>query len=1001
MDKNFTRLIDTFLSDIRDHFDDPKGTIVNEKELESFVDTCWESYGPTLLVKKVLEGKNDAQIKLEREKILRTIKSKILTTNDTSVVLTRAEGFETWLTDKRMPESAWHYWSRYRDHLEELGRPDATIRDTETSTLDIIDMLGDPLVSSIGFRKGLVVGEVQSGKTANFNGVINRAIDSGYKLIIVFSGILDDLRIQTQDRIEKDVIGEGTKMNDPDEKKIIKGVGELISFGSTGETYQIESITSLKSDFNRILRDSTSKLSNPKVLVCKKNHSVISHLIYWIQTNIQEGGSQLDYPLLVLDDEADNASLNNLGHKGKEYASKINALMRILLRQFKRRSYLGYTATPFANILQDQNESPDSKWTIKYKVGGEVKSIEFDMEPSLFPDDFIYRLKSASNYIGPKKIFEHGREDSEEIKLNIIPPYITDTDDIFPIKQKGAPLPEELPLSLKDAIDCFILAIGVRLYREPILNNTPYFHPHFTMLVHVSLYTAWQNKVADLTEEYISKLSEKLRTDKIKNDPDGIYAHFEKQWNRFFRGRIENFDGKHPELRFEGVAPVNYISDILPLLPRSIENIEVRAVNSDRKQDLKYTLNSQGEGKKYIAIGGNRLSRGFTLEGLTTNYFLRNTNYYDALLQMGRWFGYRPGYADVCRLFIDQETKERFDYVTRTVVHLEEQLDVMINSVPRKSPKNFQLRIRNDHDTLKITRSAIMKNAEERYFSFSSDLVEAYSMKVQKEKVIETWKAVSSIILSNATKIDVSDLNDRFIEYMTDAEGMLELLQSVSTTEITDSYNPQEISDYVREAARRNKLTRWRIGINMGNRREGKLIPLKSNNKLLDKLHFSLRNGPTFKEDDDRGNRLYDELVKNRKFFAGGKSTRVLSASQDESLGLGDPKRKAIEEDFKKNNPNVKTVNGAAYRIKRDENEGLMLLYFLDINAALRGAETLKQEFKDVSESTPLVGLALSFPAFNDDGFGGVFAMNKTSAEEIDMGDEEQTLPEQDEIIEV
>ena len=318
----------------------------------------------------------------------------------------KKKGLKSWLEDEREADLSWDYSERYFKYLLKTGRSQKVVDETRKSSLSILKKMADPKSKNADYRKGLVVGAVQSGKTGNFNAVINRAIDSGYVIIIVLSGIMEDLRSQTQKRIESDVIGEGA--NDSTQNSGKKGVGEIRRFGQLGgsDIIQVKSITSEQKDFGKTTKELDFTLNDKYVLVCKKNVSVLRNLIVWLHDSLDENKEKHNIPLLILDDEADNASLNNLGFKGREYASKTNAQIRALLGMFNIKTYLGYTATPFANVLQDRNEIPVEKYKEKYKFKGETIEKELILEDNIFPDDFIELLEPPSNYLGAKQIFE-------------------------------------------------------------------------------------------------------------------------------------------------------------------------------------------------------------------------------------------------------------------------------------------------------------------------------------------------------------------------------------------------------------------------------------------------------------------------------------------------------------------------------------------------------------------------------------------------------------------
>ncbi|MBM3206861.1 MAG: hypothetical protein FJZ43_04555, partial [Candidatus Staskawiczbacteria bacterium] len=624
------------------------------------------------------------------------------------------EGFKTWLTSERKEQmkSSWKYTDRYFKLLESKGRPEKIIEDTRISSLDILEKIDDPQSPNAFYVKGLVVGSVQSGKTENFNAVINRAIDAGYKLIIVLAGLMEDLRGQTQDRINSDIVGEGEEVGTGRIKDI--GVGQIHKFGTMGDdtVQQIISVTSLKTDFRSPILDQGFSLNHINILVCKNNVSILRNLIVAFHDYLEENKDQHNIPLLILDDEADNASLNNEGKRGREYASKTNWLIRILLGLFKKKTYLGYTATPFANILADRNEAPDNTQILKYKVRGEIKEINVTLVDNLFPENFIVLLNPPTNYVGPKQIFETIKpiENKAELKIPLVE-IVDDNIEHFPEKvylpanreltgvlkinnqddwnekigqfnsyldfadikeyrkrtwssRPGDGFPKKLPDSIKESILCFILSIAIRESRKPAMINSTMFNPHNSMLIHISRYTLWQNRLKDLIDMYVKELQSNLQLDDPGN-PTSIFATFERIWYKYYSNIIEHVSDYLPKgYDDEFLIPISFETIKNNFLCDAIKGIEVKAINSVTGDKLIYPKNTP---KKYIAIGGNRLSRGFTLEGLSINYFIRSTDYSDALLQMGRWFGYRPGYLDCCKLFITRDSMEKYDLVTRTI----------------------------------------------------------------------------------------------------------------------------------------------------------------------------------------------------------------------------------------------------------------------------------------------------------------------------------------------
>jgi hypothetical protein len=912
-------------------------------------------------------------------KIKLRLKSVIVTTIDPDNVIDESKDYERWI-DKRPLELNWNYFDRYISFLKKLGRPADVVTSTEKSTRAIIERLGDPRKQIAPLQKGLVLGSVQSGKTANFNGVINRGIDAGYDMIIVFSGIMEDLRYQTQKRINNDVIGigeVGNQINQP------VGVGKIQQFGKDG-IYQITSITSTAGDFKKSMVDYNFNFTNQKILVCKKNVGVLTNLIFWLKSSMPEGSKKLAKSLLIVDDEADNASLNNLGHKGAEYASKVNGHMRALLDLFSRRSYLGYTATPFANILQDQHGAieRDDAWVIPYRYNGEIQQLECSLAPGLFPDKFIYKLAAPTSYLGPKRFFSNGQEQEGDRKIPLI--------ETIPLPENDNLITEEggfsLRQSLADAVDCYILSIALRDSRKPVLQNLPGFTDHHTMLVHISRLILDQNATAEAIKAYVTQLTAKIRTDSL-SDPAGIYERLKLQWNRFFAYKVANIRSYLPEeYNADGLDPRTW-EEVSSFIPNAVKNIMVKAINSFTGDKLTYP---EGGNQKYIAVGGNRLSRGFTLEGLTINYFLRDTSYYDALLQMGRWFGYRPGYIDACRLFIDFSTEQKYDFITAALTELEEQIEVM--EIQKKTPKEFELRIRKHPDVLKITRAAIMRNAVEVRLSFQNLVQQSVSFKIEKQRVRDSYDAFRNLF---------AELNFRptaekggFYTIDTDKATLFRFLD-LPATFLPKAFLKDSLIEYIDLCVGLGKLTKWKIAV----KRTGSASWIRESGF---EVQLTLRSAPKKDEEPD----YYTPLLTEQIFTASGKSMNIMTSGKDESVGLPEEEIKMAEEKFRDAKREAylekggrseaeaamlakkTTVPSWVYRELRKETEGLLLIYLIDQEPIFKepGLAAIAKE-KEFELKLPLIGYALSFPQISDDP-GAIYMAN-----EVEDDDELSDLP--------
>ena len=968
------------------------------------------------------------------EMLFQTARNEFLSINPVDInpsATLKKKDLKIWLTDERKQNLPNDYLNRYLTYLRKSGRSEKVIEEINRSSEKILGHLGDPKSDSEFWIKGLVVGSVQSGKTGNFNAVINRAIDAGYSLIIVLSGIMEDLRSQTQLRIEADVIGEGT-INVQTDSKGDKGVGKVRKFGELGDqkVRQVFSITSYKSDFVRTVKESDFSLNNKNILICKKNTGVLKNLLIWLNDYLIENKDKHNIPFLIIDDEADNASLNNLGHLGSEYASTINGHIRALLNLFSKKTYLGYTATPFANVLQDRNEAAVGKWRISYKSNGQIINKEFDQVDNIFPDDFIELLNPPTNYIGAKQIFETVL-DNEVKKIPLILP-IEDCFAAFPIKvfensdgsvrpateeeiearfgvrasKKNDPFPydvipvdntyqNKLPDSLKEAIDCFILTIGLRLSRKPEMVNSALYNPHHTMLVHISRFITWQTKTKTLISRYITNLESKILND-LPSSPDSIYGELEKVWYKNYASIVSDIRTYLPEGYQDEFLISKTFNEIRPFLIEAIKGIETKAINSETKDKLIYSEDAARNGKKYIAIGGNRLSRGFTLEGLTINYFIRNTNFSDTLLQMGRWFGYRPGYLDCCKLFTTTDAIEKFDLTTRTIEELEMEFIKMERK--NKTPEEFILRVRKHPGALKITRPSILKNTEEVNWSYQDKLEQTTSFDLNAEKIKRSWDDLRSLFSKYSTQIIN---NDKFYTIDTDYKGLFEFL-SITNTFHDYEQELENIKRFLTLCVAKDKLKNWTIAIKKTGD-AGELLPTQTN--LPDKIQMAQRSGP------EKDPSLRDKFLENKLFTASGKSANIVTSGSDFSLLLSEFEIKEAQKEFREErkkyfmekDENLSeeeatkkasklTFPERIYREKMSDKNGLMVIYLFDLKNVFRqDTETKDLEMENMIKNDgfdlkiPLFGYAIGFPPISPDP-GGVYLKGKYDITE-DEGD--------------
>ena len=963
--------------------------------------------------------------------------------------LTR-KGFRTWLTEDRQKSVDWNYFDRYFELLSESGRSSKVVDETKRSSLTIMQKLADPNSQEDIYVKGLVVGAVQSGKTGNFNAVINRAIDTGYRLIIVLSGIMEDLRSQTQKRIESDVIGEGRSDEGISTGAI--GVGDIKRFGVNhiSDVIQVNSITSSRRDFNKQVEQLDFTLNAKNILVCKKNVSVLKNLMLWIHGSLG-ANKKHDIPFLILDDEADNASLNNLGAKGKEYASKTNGHIRAILDLFKVRSYLGYTATPFANVLQDRNEVAERDWVISKKINGVAQDIKFSQVDNIFPDDFIVLLEPPSNYIGAKSIFrtiEQNDEGEVREKLPLIGPPISDHVDYFPSRvrkdddtpvikfqsvddwneytrgrgyqdfddyreyrngtrasTKDDKYPEGIPPSLKKAIQSYIISLAIRESRIPKMKGSFLFNPHNTMLIHISRFTLWQNKVAKHVITYLDSLKEQIYHDKLGQ---GIYVELE---NLFYSS---DYNFSHLVEHIRDYLPFGYEDPFLtPIVFKSLQNffpsaikgIEVKAINSQTKEKLIYP---KGTPKKYIAIGGNRLSRGFTLEGLTINYFIRETNYSDTLLQMGRWFGYRPGYLDCCRIFTTQLSIDRFDLTTSCIQELEQEFIKMESQ--GKEPRSFVLRVKDHPGALQVTRASIRKNAISERWSYQDSLQQAVNIDISKNGLENSWNYFKQNISPNFKKFEHNSL----LRWDCKSDVILDLLNSDAV-----SFSPlirNTMISFIEKAVEKGFLQNWSIALKIKGRSKTKIMSSEFNlvNAKETQLSMAKRPGPTILSD-------IRKMFQDQVYRAAGRNANMISDNKDLAFTLSEPQLIQAEEQFIREaalkialkekisdeealqKAKDKNIPERVYREEVKSDRGLLLIYVIDSRYAFHQNDTSREKISEEAQSlydnyvmdkkidlaVPLLGYVFGFPKLEQQ-IGGTYLRGDydLEEEETDINDD-------------
>jgi hypothetical protein len=591
------------------------------------------------------------------------------------------------------------YWDRYRKYLFNNGWPIEVLNQLDFKTLDqLMNYLGDPKFEGQFSRRGLVMGDVQSGKTSNYIGLIAKAVDAGYKVIILLTGVLENLRRQTQIRVEEGFIG-----YDVENRRRV-GVGEKDNLGIIPK-----SATSRINDFTGTAGENTfSHFENdntPHIFITKKNSKTLKKIRDTISNiNIVPPHNKVDTSLLIIDDEADNASVNT--NKPENDPTKINAEIRKLLNIFTKSNYVGFTATPFANVFID----PDSQTEM--------------LENDLFPRDFIYSLNSPSNYYGPNEIFMNKSSDFVQI--------IDDSNTDFPLNHDKNWNENILFDSLIEAINSFLLINAIRDIREKSVKNS-----HRSMLINVSRFIKVQEKIEILVNNKVENITNSIRQSQKLNFDSYIK-------NNYISSIYETYK-KHF---------INTCSweEIFSVLYEAIKDIRIFKVpTKDKEKQLNYEKHEE-HGLRAIVIGGLALSRGLTLEGLTISYLYRNTSTFDVLMQMGRWFGYRNKpreYGDLCKIWMLEQTRQYFKEITFSINELRQ--DLITLSLSQKTPKEFGIRVRNESEKLGITNRNKMRTSKK--YVFASDLfgqvLETPFISSNEESIKINIKLVNSLVANN------------------------------------------------------------------------------------------------------------------------------------------------------------------------------------------------------------------------------------------------------------
>lgn len=576
----------------------------------------------------------------------------------------------------RGPTASNIHWPSFKAHLIERRRwSSETVETIDATSTEVVRLMEDPSQPAFSGR-GLVVGYVQSGKTANMLAVIAKAVDAGYRFVIILAGLTNSLRRQTQGRFEADL-----RNRNPDAWHL-------------HTSYQDDG------DFRELPNGWFSAMGLAQVAVVKKNVTPLTHLLEALQKTPERLRRRM--PVLIIDDECDQASVNASGSQFDP--SAINALVRAILGELPCAQYIGYTATPFANVLINP-----------YTPQGQVDD--------LYPEDFITALPLPIGYFGAETLFGRDPSDAndelpEERGLDVVREVpAAEVASVQPPSAKDRLTFEpSIPESLEKALRYFVLATAARHARGQQ-------REHCSMLIHTTVYTTTHQRLADSVADWLRQFRAGLGGSVLERELADLWAE----------------EGARGDPARFGLVPVAW-EDLRRHVPEVVQDIGIVVENSASDARLDF----DNPARKYIVVGGSVLARGLTIEGLVVSYFVRTSSQYDTLLQMGRWFGYRPGYADLPRLWMTADLSAAF----RDLAAVENEIRRDIAEYVRRdqTPLEFAVRIR-QIPGMAITAAAKMMNAETCDVSFSGDHLQTIRFQHRDgDRLTANWKAGSALI---------------------------------------------------------------------------------------------------------------------------------------------------------------------------------------------------------------------------------------------------------------
>ena len=854
---------------------------------------------------------------IDAEELVRTMQAEFNVFQADPVSLDDSTGHVEWLSERRA-SIRWRFWERYLRYLQEEVRfPPLVLQRMDSTTQRILGKLEDPNRAGPWDRRGMVVGQIQSGKTSNYTGLICRAVDAGYHLVIVLAGMHNSLRSQTQLRLDEGFLGFDTQRRQMASASdgfaaAALGVGRLI--GEERITAASLTTSEEQGDFGiRKARGVGIRPGDyPVLLVVKKNSAILKNFREWLLNISGRGDPPLvrDFPVLIIDDEADNASINTKA--SEDDPTKVNEAIRRLLSCFDRRAYVGYTATPYANIYIDPTAEHE------------------ELGPDLFPASFIEYLRPPTNYFGPSRLF------GSEISNAARPLFrrIRDEEAWIPNHHKNGHVPGPLPDSVRIAIYVFVLARAARIARgEPRAHNS--------MLIHVTRFTSVQARVHSQVEEELELLKSRIKFG--DGDALSIRTELMKVWHEDFVPTTEEMA--------EADSPCVAWEEIDRLLTEAVDPIVVKTINGTAADILDY-FEHRASGLNTIVIGGDKLSRGLTLEGLTVSYYLRASRAFDTLLQMGRWFGFRPGYEDLCRLWTSETLWNAYGEVTLANEELIREFEEM--AARQQTPSDYGLKVRNSVEGMLVTAANKMRAGTRLSVGFAGSIVETTVLPADRLTAEANFRALGAFVeeLDTANASVSHRPRGNFVwERVSGRQVASCFFDQIMPATVAYKAHAPTIARYVRNRLDNNELTEWTVAL-ISN--PGEPVTIGRHEVGLTKRSLL--------DDEGAVDRLTsDGLYRIRRILS--PIDEAMDFTEEEQNELLAASRAAWENNPGRRRTEPSVPSGPIIRRSRPASRGLLLIYPLEAPSEAHREAARPQV--DLT-TDPLVGFGVSFPASQD-----------------------------------